>query len=73
MLKSWEDPGCKYTLAIFIVYLPNLLVWVAAQPLHENVGVKAVRRATQKLLDGVRVVLFHITHLLCTCSVCFIL
>ena len=43
---------------------PNLLVRVAAQPLHENIGVEAVGGTAQKFMDGVRVVLLHITHLL---------
>ena len=30
---------------------------------------EAIGGAAQKLLDGVRVVLFHITYLLCMCSV----
>lgn len=49
---------------MYIVNLPNLLIRVAAQPLHENIGVEAIGGAAQQFLDGVRVVLLHITDLL---------
>ena len=43
---------------------PNLLIGVAAQPLHEDVGVEAVGGTAKELVDGVGVVLFNISNLL---------
>ena len=36
-----------YSSQTILNNLPNLLVWVAAQPLHENIGVEAVGGAAQ--------------------------